>query len=312
MHPKTPQLLEKLGLRVVDAVKWNLMLCVKKDDPGSEPTHVLKFGINPRKARSLKYETRILREVLPDLDSHEFDRLVLPEFIDAGESDGLQWLMMHYISGEPLVHGWSELTFKPEILGGKGISEDVAEKSVDVLRDLRQVDITRLPDFVRRYSFAEWFDDFKERSSVLVQQSFLEQDVVSTAMQLFSDKKVERYEGSMFTNGDFYARNFIMLPQGKIAVVDWVGGIDPWEFVAMHAWLMMWGNARWQTRYIREIKRHFPIDEEEMQIGLLVESFDRIWRWRDEPEMNVGFARTQMLAYFKQCLEMEYVRDIFK
>jgi len=74
----------------------------------------------------------------------------------------------------------------------------------------------------------------------------------------------------------------------------------------------MWGNTKWQARYIREIKRHFPIDEEEMQVGLLVESFDRVWRWRDEPEMNVGFARTQMLAYFKQCLELDYVRDIFR
>jgi len=235
MHPKTPQLLEQLGLRVVDAVKWNLMLCVSEGDPSHEPTHVLKFGINPRKARSLKYETRILREVLPEINSHEFDRLVLPELIDSGESEGLQWLLMHFIPGEPLVHGWSELTFKPEILGGKGIDDKVAEKSVDVLRDLRMVDITKLPDFVCRFSFSDWLDKFRERSSIIVEQGFLEQDVIATAMQLFSDKKVERYVGSMFTNGDFYARNFIMLPKGKIAVVDWVGGIDPWEFVSMHA-----------------------------------------------------------------------------
>ena len=85
-------------------------------------------------------------------------------------------------------------------------------------------------------------------------RGLVEQETLDEAYRLFSSKEARRYEGSMFTNGDFYPRNFIFLPHGKIAVVDWVGGIDPWEFVAMHAWLLMWGNPAWQLRYTTEIK----------------------------------------------------------
>ncbi|MGH3554551.1 MAG: hypothetical protein ACRDT5_18590, partial [Mycobacterium sp.] len=96
-----------------------------------------------------------------------------------------------------------------------------------------------------------------------------------------------------------------------IAVVDWVGGIDPWEFVAMHAWLLMWGNPAWQQVYIKEMQKHFPVDVNEIQIGLLVKSFDLVQRWRHLPEEQVGFARTQMIAYFHQCIDMDYVNQLF-
>lgn len=311
MHPKTPALLEKLGLKIVDATKWNLLLCVKKDDQDSEPTHVLKLGIDERKAESLKYETEILHRVLPLVNSGEFDCLVLPEFLDAGKSNGVSWLLMRYISGRSLVHEWSELNFKPEVLGGNGMDERIADLSVQVLRDLRMVDITSLPDFVRHFSFSEWLEEYRKRSQELVDRGLLEKKASESALELFDLRQVERYVGSMFTNGDFYPRNFILLPEDQIAVVDWVGGIDPWEFVAMHCWLMMWGNPRWQARYMSELKRHFPVDEPMLQVGLLVKSFDMVWRWKDEPEMNVGFARTQMLSYFRQCLDLDYVRQIF-
>ncbi len=311
LHPKTPQLLEQLGLRVVDAVKWNLLLCVKKEDGGSEPTHVLKFGTDKRKSESIAYETKILHEVLPSINSSEFDRLVMPELMGSGETGNLRWILTQFISGTPLVHQWSELNFKPEILGGKGMDEEIAGMSVDVLRDLRMVDISDMPEFVRRFTFAKWFEGFRVHSQQLIEQGLMEQNAIDQAIQLFDNEKVKRYEGSMFTNGDFYPRNFIMLPEGRIAVVDWVGGVDPWEFVAMHCWLMMWGNPAWQARYMQELKNHFPVDEEEMQVGLLVKSFDLVWHWRDEPEMNIGFARTQMLSYFRSCLDLDYVRQIF-
>jgi hypothetical protein len=115
----------------------------------------------------------------------------------------------------------------------------------------------------------------------------------------------------MFTNGDFYPRNFIILADGRIGVTDWVGGVDPWEFVAMYTWLLMWGNPAWQSTYIAALKAHFPVDEHEMQIGLLVKSFDQVYRWREMPEEHVGFARTQMLTYFKQFLDVNNVRSIF-
>jgi hypothetical protein len=311
LHPKTPLLLEQLGLRIIDAIKWNLLLCVKTEDSGNQPTHVLKFGTDKRKTESIDYETRILREVLPELNGSEFDRLVLPEFIGAGEFDSVKWLLTQYIAGQPLVHKWSELTFKPNVLGGRGLKEEIAEYSIDILRDLRMVDIATLPDFVRRFTFTDWLEKFNRRSEELIEMGLIERGVSDEAQRLFSERNVDRYVGSMFTNGDFYPRNFILLPDGKVAVVDWVGGVDPWEFVAMHGWLMMWGNAQWQARYMQEIKNHFPVDEQEMQVGLLVKSFDMVWRWKDEPEMNIGFARTQMLSYFRQSLDLDYVRQIF-
>jgi hypothetical protein len=73
----------------------------------------------------------------------------------------------------------------------------------------------------------------------------------------------------------------------------------------------MWGNPKWQIEYVARLKEHFPIDIDEMQIGMLVKSFDQVYRWREEPEEVIGFSRTQMLAYFRQCLDKEYVKEIF-
>ena len=312
LHPKVPALLEHLDLKIVDAVKWNLLLCTEKGDDGTEPTMVLKFGSDPRKTQSIEYEARIMREILPGVDQSVFERLVLPELVKDGEVEGVRWMLVRYIKGDPLVYKWSEFAFKQDTLGGRALDTTVATIAVDVLRDLRLVEIGGMPDFVRRFSFDEWLQGFHVKSDALVKFGLMEKGTVEAASKLFEDNRTRRYEGNMFTNGDFYPRNFIMLPDRKVAVVDWVGGIDPWEFVAMYAWLLMWGNPAWQQEYVKEIKRHFPVDIEEMQAGLLVKAFDQVYRWRNEPEEYIGFARTQMLAYFHQCLDLDYVKEVFK
>ena len=312
LHPRLPQLLDHLQLRVVDAINRNVLACVEADDPGMQPTYILKFGSDDRKAESINYEVRIMRDVLPMIDQGLFERLVLPEFVKDGMHEGMRWMLMRHVAGKPLVHEWSALTFKPETFGGKKLDPEGGNSAVDVLRDLRLVSIAELPKFVRRFDFSAWLKTFRLESPELVRRGFIEQVTLDDADRLFSSKEAQRYEGSMFTNGDFHPRNFILLPRGKIAVADWVGGIDPWEFVAMYAWLLMWGNPAWQQTYTREIKKHFPVDMGEMQVGLLVKAFDIIWRWRDIPEEQIGFARAQMIAYFKQCVDFDYVRKIFQ
>ena len=310
LHPKLPRLLEQLGLRPIDAIKWNVILCNRKDDDSSEMM-ILKFGSDERKAASIAYEVKLLRGVLPDINQDDFERLVMPEYVDDGIFEDVQWVLMRYIKGHPLAHEWSELSFKPEILGGKNIDVAVSSYAVDVLRDLRVIDVETMPKYVHRFRFEDWRQSFSEQSEELIEKKLLKRETVERAAGIFSSLPSYRYDGNMFTNGDFYPRNFIVLEDGKIAVADWVGGVDPWSFVAMHAWLMMWGNPKWQSNYIKKIVEHFPIDFEEMQAGLLVESFKLVYRWRDEPEETIGLARSQMLAYFHQCLDLNYVQGIF-
>lgn len=312
LHPLVPELLEHLKLRLVDAVKWNVLTCVAADATDSQPAFIIKFGSDRRKAESIDYEARVMRDVLPSLDESMFERLALPEYLSDGVFEGVHWMKMRYVSGRHLVFEWSELNFKPAILGGRGLGAETAVMAVDVLRDLRLIEIGALPAFVRRFKFDDWLDSFRLKSETLITQGLFDRVTVEEALRLFMAKSVSRYEGSMFTNGDFYPRNFILLEDGHIAVTDWVGGVDPWEFVAMYAWLLMWGNPEWQATYMAAIKAHFPIDEAELQIGLLVKAFEQVYRWREMPEEHVGFARTQMLAYFKQFLEIENVRRIIR
>jgi hypothetical protein len=298
LHPEVPALLASLNLALVEVIKWNVYTCAPASEPGVA-AFVLKIGSDPRKAESLAYEVKIIRELLPTFDQRLFERLVLPEYVNDGMYGELRWLLTKHIPGRPLMHEWSELNIKPETLGGKTVDVAVASAAVDVLRDLRQADITAAPEL------------FRTRAAELVTRGQLEQSVADGAETLFSARSVARYEGSMFTNGDFYPRNFIILPEGRIALVDWVGGVDPWEFVAMYAWLMMWGNAAWQVEYVTRIKEHFPVDIDEMQVALLSRSFDLAYQWRELPEEQVGLARAQMLAYFRQCLNKDYVKGIF-
>ncbi len=311
LHPKLPRLLDYLGLTVVDAVKWNVLLCRESKAEGKEATVILKFGSDPRKAASTDYEVKILRDVLPQFETKYFERLVLPEYVSDDTFDGLRWVITKYIKGKPLLYDWSELNTKPDILGGKSLGLEVAKYAVDVLRDLRLVDVDHMPDFVRRFDFNVWFGHFRERAAELVGRGIMSQETVDRAVALFNSMATERFQGNMFTNGDFYPRTFILLPGGKIAVADWVGGIDPWEFVAMKAWIMMWGNPRWQAAYIKEIKKHFPVDVEMMQVGLLVKAANRLYLWREMTEDHIGFARSQLLTYFNNCLDAKYVQDIF-
>jgi hypothetical protein len=308
LHPRLPELLEHLGLQLIDAAKWNVLICRERGTEDETPTTVLKFGTDRRKAESISYEARIMRDVLPGFDDALFERLVLPDYLAHGVFEGLHWMTMRYLHGQPLIHKWSELNFKPEILGGKGIDIRVAAAAVDVLRDLRLVDISALPAFVRRFRFDDWLDGFRLKSETLIIQGLLDRSTVDKAAELFASKSASRYEGSMFTNGDFYPRNYILMPDGRVAVTDWVGGVDPWEFVAMYAWVLMWGNPEWQAEYLRKIQEHFPVDVEEMQVGILVMSFEQVYRWREMPEEYVSAARNQMVSYFRSCLELSYVR----
>lgn len=312
LHPRVPELLGHLKLRLVDAVKWNVLACVEEGDDGGVPTCVIKFGSEPRRVENVSYESRLMREVLPSLGEGIFERLVIPEYLADGTFEEVRWMKMRYVPGLSLIHSWSELNFKPETLGGRGIGAEVAVMAVDILRDLRLVDISSLPDFVRRFRFDDWLSGFRLKSETLIAQGLFDRSTVNHALGLFTAKAAARYEGNMFTNGDFYPRNFIMLPEGKIAITDWVGGVDPWGFVAMYAWILMWGNEEWRSAYVAAIKAHFPIDVEEMQIGLLVKSFDQIYRWRDLPEEHIGLARARMLTDFREFLDVEKVREIFK
>jgi len=311
IHPQVPELLEHLGLEVIEPMKWNVLLCRRVGGPANDNSLVLKFGTDPRKTASIQYEVRILRDVLPQLEQQYFERLVLPEYVNDGKYGDLDWILTKFIKGRPLLFEWSELSSKPDSLGGKKIGMEVARYAVDVLRDLRMVDLDTIPDFVNMFSFDVWLEGFKIKSQELVDLRIWGQETVAQAMAIFKTLTAERYQGNMFTNGDFYPRNFILLPKGKIAVADWVGGVDPWEFVAMKAWTMMWGNAAWQVSFVKEIMKHFPVDHETMQIGILVECADQIFAWRHLPEEAVGAARGQLLSYFHECLDVNYVRNIF-
>lgn len=311
IHPEVPELVKNLGLHIIEPLKWNVLLCRKQTADPKEPLLVLKIGSDPRKAASIKYEVRIIRDVLPQFDEQFFERLVIPEYVSDGRFGELDWVLTKYIKGEPLLFEWSEKSYKPEILGGKKIGLHVAKYAVDVLRDLRLVDMESIPDFVRRFNFGDWLDGFRTQSRELVDRRIWSQETVDRALGHFQSVGTERYEGNMFTNGDFYPRNFILLPKGRIAVADWVGGVDPWEFVAMKAWTMMWGNPGWQTAFVQELKKHFPIDVSEMKVGILVKCHDQIYSWREKSEDAIGLARAQLLSYFTSALDDEFVKKIF-
>ncbi len=311
IHPQVPELLNNLGLQIIEPLKWNVLLCRRQGASAKEPLLILKFGSDPRKAASIQYEVRIIRDVLPQFDEKFFERLVIPEYVSDGKFGELDWVLTKYIKGEPLLFEWSEKTYKSDILGGKKIGLHVAKYAVDILRDLRLVDMESIPEFVRRFSFDSWLGNFRVQAQELVDRRIWSQELVDRALEHFQAAATERYEGNMFTNGDFYPRNFILLPKGRIAVADWVGGVDPWAFVAMKAWIMMWGNSGWQVAFIQELKRHFPIDTSEMQAGILVKCHDQIYAWREKSEDAVGLARTQLLSYFSNALDEQFVKDIF-
>ncbi len=109
-------------------------------------------------------------------------------------------------------------------------------------------------------------------------------------------------------NGDFYPRNLIVMPAGRIVIVDWetynpnspFHTIDHPENVAAVFYVHMWGNPAWQAAYRVALNERFAFSETSFAKAVVIQALELANMWMNDTDLHLAAIQasivTSMLA----------------
>jgi hypothetical protein len=230
---------------------------------------------------------RILASLAPVHNDH-FTALQLPSAITIDAGRGL--LILPYYDGEDLAARWHESD------GGASLDTGLAARIPVVLEDLAAIDTAAVTtDPVLSKIPGLGFDHAAalRRSAGIARQlmraGLLSPDDCARAEQLLAR---EQQTPMIVNNGDFYPRNLIVLPTGRIVIVDWetyspnspFHTVDHPENVAAVFYVHMWGNPAWQAAYRRALDERFGFPETDFAKGVVIQALELARMWMGDTE----------------------------
>lgn len=175
--------------------------------------------------------------------------------------------------------------------GGSLLGTELSSEMVSILRDLQTIDVDWLLSVhtvggkVRQSAFdlQGWMSSFQRRKALALSMGISgtefaqAETAVSGGFQLTC---------RIVSNGDFYPRNLIKLPN-KTVLVDWgywtgyrVCFVDYLVNVAAFAFIHMWGNSLWQTEFVRRLRETFDVSLDDLRKAVLIKSFEQAAFWQ--------------------------------
>lgn len=274
--------------------------------------------------------------VLPSIGEQNlpFRVLQLPEFVTVARKSFDQngplkqpaFIFTKYIDGFKFNDRWDEVSALG--YGGKGIKPDFATRIVDLVVDLLLIDTSLLDMFtLSTFDFSRWKkQNLPFLMEILVKRKIIDQKHIDEALSILSSSGLFENSQMIFTNGDFYPRNLIELPNGKIAIVDWESRqdydfVDQGEdsiqrvadqrnafvnFVENHIaffYIHMWGNPDFQKKFIHDASQRFGLTAENLQAAILIKSLEQALIWPDD------LARLQA-KIFVNALDINFAKDL--
>ena len=275
-------ILTEENLTPLDVVGGDKLICTNQQNE--------RFVV--KKASGL--EETMYSEILPAIriQNHAFETLQLPECHKIIEKNSnnekCSYLILKYYSGENFNLKWDESL--PEGFGGRGVEIEMVEKSIKVLRDFTHIDIPRLSEFnLPSFNFQKWLIDiFPEITKELVEANVLTNNQVKRTKKIFDNPNCFKHSQPIVTNGDFYPRNFIQLPNGKIVVLDWEIRTDqtyrnaPINYLENHLaflYVHMWGNNRFQRELLKAARDTFHLSDDNLQAAIILKSLEQAKLW---------------------------------
>lgn len=282
-YPALHKVLVTEGLTPLDTLDSDKLLC------GSA-----RYGgkIVVKEARGM--EETIYADVLPAIQSttSTFKCLTLPVCHKVvGVNHGGKhhsYLLLKFYEGVNFNQKWDESL--PEGFGGRGVEIDMVDKSIQLLSDFKTIDIKQVSRHkVPSFHFQTWLDE----ELLPITKSLIEANVL-TSRQASKVKKILNSPGlfngsvQVFTNGDFYPRNFIQMSDGKIVVVDWEVRRDqlyrnaPINFLENHLaflYVHMWGNISFQRKLLALGVQTFNLTKKNFQASILIRSLEQAALW---------------------------------
>lgn len=248
------------------------------------------------------------RDILKNLESSKYKKLVIPKYIDHGTMEERKWVLLEYLTGSDYNSKWNE--HLPEISGGRAIGLDTVNVFLDLVGDLTSIDVSGyvnnpiekvLPDKI--------FAQYKQSTGTLLGKNWITQSQANQGEDLINRFAESLQAEFQISNGDFQFRNFIDLSDGKVGVIDWEGcRLSNFELEHMIAyqWILMWNNPMWQKKLIQEATKRLVLDKGRFQCVLLFDALNQAADWSNDS--NIGRIQAD---YFINSLNQDYIDFLF-
>ena len=220
---------------------------------------------------------RIFASLAPACNDR-FTTLVLPTAITIDPGRGL--LVLPHYDGEDLAARWSETD------GGALLGPGLAARIPAILDDLADIDtacVTTDPVLSKIPGLAFDHTAALTRSAGIARRlmhaGLLSQEDCARAERLLAH---QQHTPMIVNNGDFYPRNLIVQPAGRIVIVDWetynpnspFHTVDHPENVAAVFYAHMWGNPAWQAAYHDALNKRFGFSETSFAKGVVIQALE--------------------------------------
>lgn len=230
----------------------------------------------------------------PEIQAYNeaFSRLVLPQAID--QDKVARTLTLPLYTGQTFNDAWNIED------GGSGMDLELARIMPELIEDLSQIDtslitkdetLARMPNLAFDHQAAiEYFDticvDFTDEGLLTTLQHNKAQELL----------RHEQTTPQIVSNGDFYPRNLIMQPDGKVVLIDWEIWndhspffiVDHPENVAAVQYVHMWGNPQWQEEFRRQLAERFSFSDESLDKGIVTKALTLAYFFRKHKELFEG------------------------
>lgn len=261
-----------------------------------------------KKARGKEAQVYLLlRNKLANLYNKKMRLLKLPRPIYVDTKTG--WIILPYYEGRKYNQIWEE-----ENKGGALMGLELSRELAHVLCEFTKVETKAVVNFCKKhqiekfkFDFEDWYKLFNQNIEKFKQAGLLsDYEIIKAKGILKSDFQNSRM---IFSNGDFYPRNFIRT-KDKLIALDWqtwdknyrVCLIDYWENVLAFGYIHMWANNPWQAEYLKEIQKYFKLEKDNFQKALLIKSFEQALFWFHKPDLQ-----EDQLFIFRNALDKEYI-----
>lgn len=317
-------------------------------DEDLKPIHVLDDKLVCTDKTGNKYvlkecrgvEDVVFAQVFPKIKSLNlsFNTLQLPKHKKiikkiVGEEPNqqeLKFILINFYEGKLYNKFWNE--YYPESLGGRGVEEDFATKSVELLKDFSLVDVQELSEFdLLTFNIDTWkIQNLPLMEQGLLQKKILSEKQVEKIRDILKSDGIFTQSNMILTNGDFYPRNFIELADGKIVVIDWEGRIDYEQpiksgensevfkgqrnalinYIENHVaflFVHMWGNYTYRRSFLKKASHSFELSSSNLQAALIIKAMEQSYLWKDTQLSHLAVDQAQILI---DSLDIRYVEDM--
>lgn len=233
-----------------------------------------------------KVEFLVCTELLPAIRNRYGTALTLleiPQVLRSEKHEGTIYFRRY--DGDTYNNRWNEGN------GGDSLGTELSSEMVRLLGDLQKIDIGWLMaqhavgNTVEQSAFnlQRWLLSFQKEKTLALGMGILGDEF--TRAEAFIKSQFQ-FTSRIFSNGDFYPRNLIKLPN-RVVLVDWAyeAGyrlcyVDYLVNVAAFAFIHMWNNDPWQRKFISELRADFGIGTDDFRKAVLIKSFEQAKFWQ--------------------------------